>query len=374
MPNPYDPQNPANPQYFGGRKEMLKISNERLEKAVRQRQSGGILAYGYRGSGKTSLLRKIASIVEPDESAPNNVISTYRRLSRETNETELYQVLVEDTIDKVNRRKNLIQKLISNYKAKSIAVPSILEIEIENINDIAGQTPYHKFKTILNNINNADYLLIQIDDADYLTKNAIGELKTISEEQGKTPIVLVISGGIEFEQRLVNEYSPVSRIFSGASFNLGAFKREETQEVLENPLANEDTRWSGEGIDKVHELSGGYPYLVQCIAHASYEEHTQIGKDKVTGQLQNALSLGKPWLSHTIETASDEDIRCFLRVINLNKLKFTSAEMTSAGVASPYIGRLVKLKIIDQISRGRYQLVQPPIIAYYHALERGIEV
>ena len=62
MPNPYDPQNPAKPDYFGGRIEALQIANERLDRAFRSNQSGGILVYGHRGVGKSSLLKKCLSV------------------------------------------------------------------------------------------------------------------------------------------------------------------------------------------------------------------------------------------------------------------------------------------------------------------------
>ena len=61
MPNPYDPQTPARPEYFGGREQVLRKLRERIAIAKEHKKSGGILIFGHRGVGKTSLLNKIIS-------------------------------------------------------------------------------------------------------------------------------------------------------------------------------------------------------------------------------------------------------------------------------------------------------------------------
>jgi hypothetical protein len=109
------------------------------------------------------------------------------------------------------------------------------------------------------------------------------------------------------------------------------------RKALQNPLVAQATSWSEEAIKEIHKLSRGYPFLVQCIAYVSYQEGTIIDAARVRASLNAALEIGKPWLSHVLGNASDNDIR-----------------------------------IIKKVSRGRYFLIQPPIIAYYHSLKRGI--
>ena len=123
----------------------------------------------------------------------------------------------------------------------------------------------------------------------------------------------------------------------------------------------------------MQELSGGYPYLVQCLASACYADGINIDAARVTDNIKNALATGKAWLSHEIPGASDNDIKSFLRIAEMHKSTFTSSEMSDSGIAPPYIGRLVGLKVIKKISRGRYKLNKAPIIAYYHSLERHLQ-
>src|SRR3989338_7139017 len=110
MSNPYDPQSPAKPDYFGGRKQILQIVEERMGKAKEQEQSGGILIYGHRGVGKTSLLKKIINLADP-ENKGQNIVAVYRRLPKTTSDSELYQIIAESVLEEINNKKNLFEKI-----------------------------------------------------------------------------------------------------------------------------------------------------------------------------------------------------------------------------------------------------------------------
>lgn len=375
MANPYDPQNPVKPNFFGGRKHVLETASARIEKARTQKQSGGVLVYGYRGAGKTSLLTKIISIAVPvtEDKPQSNAISIYRRLSKTTSDEELYQMLIEDLLQEIRQRKSMIDKLRSISEKISSAKIPLADIEFK-LEERGGISHYNRWRSLIRSLENVDFVLVAIDDADFLSPEALSDLKSIVEDQNKTPVLLVVSGGIEFEERLVDDYSPIARIFSGASFNIGEFKLEETKEVLQNPLVGQDTNWTEDGLKEAHKLSRGYPYLVQCIASASYVENGAIDASRVKTSLNSALNIGKPWLSHELETASDNDFRSFLKIAGSGKTTFKSSELGDIGVSPPYIGRLVSLGVLKKISRGRYDIVKPPIIAYYHALARGIKL
>ncbi|MBI5635396.1 AAA family ATPase [Candidatus Micrarchaeota archaeon] len=369
MVNPYDPQNPAKPKYFGGRENILEVVKGRIDKARLQGQSGGVLVYGYRGVGKTSLLKKIVDLAKEGGEAGNPLV-IYRRLSKTTSESELYSIIIETIVEEIDQRKNAVQKLLP----AKISSARVLDVEFQFDDNWKQKTPFFRWNSFVQNSKNIDFILVAIDDADYLTPEALGELKTIVESQSKNPVLLVVSGGIEFEERLVEDYSPIVRVFSGASFNLGEFELNETKEVLLKPLGESNTHWNDDAIKEVHTLSRGYPYLVQCLASASYAENSDITKSRVLNSRSAAIEIGKGWLSHELERASDNDILSFLKIAKTSKPVLKSSEIQDAGVSPPYIGRLVVLGVIKLISRGRYAVHKPPIIAYYHALKRNIPI
>jgi len=69
MTNPYDPQTPARPEYFGGREHILAKVRERIAIAQEHTKSGGILIFGHRGVGKTSLIAQTEYILRSSATA-----------------------------------------------------------------------------------------------------------------------------------------------------------------------------------------------------------------------------------------------------------------------------------------------------------------
>ncbi|MBI3588633.1 AAA family ATPase [Candidatus Micrarchaeota archaeon] len=371
MPNPYDPQNPAKPDYFGGREQVLVKVQERFERARIQRQSGGILVQGHRGVGKTSLLNKITNIAAFDsQDTPSKLLVIYRRLSRTTSDNELYQLLNEEISVQVAARRSFLENLAS--QANRIHSLSAFELTVDIKAESQKQSAYQVWKSCLAGLRNADFVLLALDDADYLSPEAVGELKTIVEGPNPIPVVLVVSGGIDFEENLIKDYSPISRIFSGASFNLGHFTLEETKEVLEKPLSSEGTKWDASAVSALHRLTAGYPYLVQCLASATYLDNQTITAARVEGSVRSAVEIGRSWLDHEVSDASDQDVICFDKIARINKDILRSVEMSDEGISAPYIGRLVKLGVLKKISRGRYRIHKSPMIAVYLMLKRGL--
>ncbi len=371
MPNPYDPQTPAKPEYFGGRHKVLAAIKDRIESAKVHKKSGAALIYGHRGVGKTSLLNKIIDEAKGTEDSSTNILYFYRRLGRTTNDEELYRLLNEELVAAIDNRKNFIERLQSIGKQIGSVDLKLVEVKINS--DSQQKSPYQLWKSYINKIHNIDYILVAIDDADFLSVEAIGELKSLVEEVGSIPVLLIVSGGIHFEGKLVNDYSPVARIFSGASFNIGKLDREETKDVLEKPLVKENARWDDDAVDEIHKLTGGYPYLIQCLAKASYIENKTITKEQVRSHIKDAIDIGKSWLSHEIPNASDQDVISFVKITQLEKNVFQSVDMAKIGIQAVYIGRLVKLGIIKKISRGRYELQKSPIIAEFEKLKRELK-
>ncbi len=370
MTNPYDPQTPARPEYFGGREQVLKIVRERIAIAKEHSKSGGILIYGHRGVGKTSLINKIISEMSGSEDNPSDILIISRRLARTTNDQELYKLLNEELKQQVEKRKNLIEKI--KTAAKNIEGISAFNFSFDRLKKDVEQSQYHQWRENVENLKNVKLILITLDDADFLSIEAIGELKTIVEEISNTPILLTISGFMDFEEKFVDKYSPVARIFSGANFNIGRFSLEETSEVLDKPLINNKTKWDRVAIQVVQKVTSGYPYLVQCIASASYIENYTITEKRVKECIKQAVNIGKSWLDHEIPEASNQDVISFAKIAKLDKDIVQSTEISRVGVSPPYIGRLVKLKILKQIRRGRYSIEKSPMIATFELLKRGL--
>lgn len=281
-------------------------------------------------------------------------------------------MLNEELRQQIANRKNLLDRIRTATKSVNSVAAFELSIGFSQPNE--EKTPYSQWRELVGALKNVGLILIAIDDADFLAREAIGELKTIVEELSLTPILLIISGFVGFEEKLVDDYSPVARIFSGADFNIGKFSLEEIKEVLLKPLANEKTQWTDGAIVAVQKYTSGYPYLVQCIASASYIENATIDEKRVKDSINSAVAIGKSWLEHEIQEASDQDVISFARIASLDKDIMQSTEISKVGVSPPYIGRLVRLGILKKVRHGRYSLEKSPMIANFELLKRGLSL
>src|SRR5579863_7697306 len=91
--NPFDPQRPTPPEAFAGRARLLERVAVAVDAAREQRAGSAILVHGHRGSGKTSALRKIESLLLA--AAPDSVVIEVP-LNEPSSESDLLGGIVEE--------------------------------------------------------------------------------------------------------------------------------------------------------------------------------------------------------------------------------------------------------------------------------------
>jgi len=369
---PYDPQRPASPGTFAGRRELLEFTGNALQVAATLHRGSAILLYGYRGSGKTSALRKIQSIVR--ESAPRGVVV---EVPLRVPSTEA--MLVHSVAEMVRREVASQEKLTSRMKKAlgNLSSITVLGSGIERTRPAAftPSTLLCVWKDALLALGDLPLLAICIDDAELLKAGEIGILKTMVETDSPVPILMVVAGGPELIEKLsLREASPILRSFSGAVFDIGQFSEEETLEALEAPVKqiNGTGRWDSSAVSAIHRLTHGYPYLVQCFAAAAYRDSRRIKEEDVQRAIPGALQLASSWLERELPEASDEDIRAFAKIATSGKVEFRSSDALRMGINHIYLSRLTTQGVLKKLARGHYELRIAPAIAYFHALRRGL--
>jgi type II secretory pathway predicted ATPase ExeA len=371
--NPYAPGQPADPRSFAGRRELLRQTVDAVEVATKLQRSTAILLHGYRGSGKTSILRKIQDQVL--QLSPNS-ITVELPLRSMTPEDRLLASLVLEVTRQLGARKS-VTKSAKEFLARvnGLTIPGGFGISLGEDSSTRAGSALALWRDCVESLEGIPLVVISIDDAELLDPSGLGALKTIAEAHSTTPVILLVTGGVEFSDRLAQaDASPVARIFSGSRFDVGGFSEPETREALESPLAalKLGGKWTEGAAAEVHRMSHGYPYLVQCIAHAAYSEGGRIDEARVAGALDKALAVASSWLQRECADASDQDIVSFALIGGTGKSVLRSSEIQSLGVQAPYIGRLVRQKVLLKVSRGHYEVRKAPVIAYYHMLRRKL--
>lgn len=353
---------------------MVERAEGAIEEATKIQRSSAILLHGYRGSGKTSGIRKIQSVARTR--SPRCLIAEIQ-LRAHSSEDQLLASVVADLKRQLESRGGIAGRLkswLDRLNSVNLVGSGIGLAPKEAASPGNGLMLW---RSLVDALEDVPFLVVCIDDAELLDSTGIGALKTIAESHSATPTILVVAGGVELSDRLAQkDASPIARIFSGSRFDIGEFSAAETKAALEAPVKKlgGSARWTPDGVREVQSLSHGYPYLVQCVASASYAEGGQLDANQVRQSVEGALKVASSWLERECSDASDEDIRAFARIAATHKTELRSSEITGLGIQSPYVGRLVKQKILKKISRGHYELRKAPVIAYYHALQRKISI
>ncbi len=368
---PYDPQRPATPESFAGRQDLLTFAEDAVEAAATARRASAMLLYGYRGSGKTSALRKIESIVR--QTVPRSAVVEIPLRVPST------EVMLVHSIAEMIRREVASKTGLTNRMRRALASLSAVTV----LGSGVERTPPHVltvtlltvWKDALAALGDLPLLAICIDDAELLKTAEIGILKTIIETESPVPILTVVAGGPELIEKLsARDASPILRSFSGAVFDIGQFSEAETSEALDAPLKRSKGtgRWDSSAVVALYRLTHGYPYLVQCFAAAAYREGRRIKEEDVQAAIPEALRLASPWLERELPTASDEDIRAFAKIASSGKLEFRSSDALRMGINPIYLSRLSDQGVLKRQARGFYELRKAPAIAYFHFLRRGL--
>lgn len=371
---PYDPQRPASPRTFAGRKELIAFVENALQVGAVLQRGSAMLLSGYRGSGKTSGLRKIQAIVR--EKAPTAIVVEVP-LRVPSSEAMLVHGIAEMVRRQVASKPRLtirMKQALESLNSITVLGSGFQRTTPRGVTPSTLLTVWRDALTVLEDL---PILCICIDDAELLKTGEIGILKTMVETEAAVPLLMAVAGGPELMEKLSHrESSPILRAFSGAVFDIGQFTLEETQEALEAPLKSVKGtgRWESSAVRAIYHLTHGYPYLVQCFAAATYREGRRLNENDVQDAVPEALKLASSWLERELPEASDEDIRSFAKLAGLNKGDLRSADVLRLGINHIYLARLTAQGVLRRVARGHYELRKAPAIAYFHALRRGLDL
>lgn len=325
---------------------------------ARRKVHGGILLSGHRGIGKTSALRAI------EAGLPEGIAVVRIRFSKKLRLEEFAAELLGH-----------IRAQLEDWKARlHIAEIQLPIITIRREPRSEGEaSPSVALLRTFRALSNVGILWLSLDDMDYVDRDALSLLKSAMEEAQRPTVVMAVAGGPELRQHLVTEHSPIIRFFTGSDFDLSHFTLEETREALQLPVKKTagSPQWTESSIREVHRWTSGYPYLVQCLAYSTYSSG-RLDAAAVTRSVERALALAGTWMQQEISRASDQDIRAFDKIAGDGRTEWRSSDLNRLGINPIYVGRLVKLGVLNKIARGHYVVVKPPMIARYHMWRRKL--
>jgi tetratricopeptide (TPR) repeat protein len=262
--NPYIAGAPvmASEMFFGRQKLLSRILN------VLHHNS--LMITGERRIGKTTFLYHLKKALEADEGSEYRFVPVFIDLQG-VSEEAFFHAVMADVLDNLKLTPASLSGLRFAAGAQGYDGRDFSHDMQRVIEHLKSSTP-RKVKLVL--------LIDEVDVLNQFSERINQRLRGIFMKTFAEHLVAIMSG-VGIKRTWTSEGSPWYNFFD--QIELSAFTREEAEELIRRPV-EQVFRWDAEAVERILELSGLKPYVVQKYCIHAVNRMLEQGRTTITAE------------------------------------------------------------------------------------------
>ena len=379
LPNPYRPGAGMSPAYLAGRDNTINEAQNILQAINYGYSARSVVYYGLRGVGKTVLLNYIENLAdEMDLPSEYMEIAERDRIFQYQMALHIYKL-----INRLSLLKNIeshIKKALSILKAFTIKYGcDDISIEVGPANGISDtgnlandMTELFLALGVIAQKQNKGVVLF-IDEIQYIKDDEFEALmEAIHRTNQKNYPIVIFSAGLPKIAKIAGDVkSYAERLFD--FIEIDSLNNEEAKLALIEPAKKFQINYTDEAINKIIEITQGYPYFLQEYGKWVWEckKEESVIDIKIVNKAYDKFeqSLDKAFFKVRHDRATAREIEFMTAMVACEKLPCSTKEIAnimgeSIQAISPLRAQLIHKGFIYAAKRGEVDFTVPQFDKY----------
>ena len=379
LPNPYRPGAGMSPAYLAGRDNTINEAQNILQAINYGYSARSVVYYGLRGVGKTVLLNYIENLADEMD-----LPSEYMEIAERDRSFQYQMALhIYKLINRLSLLKNIeshIKKALSILKAFTIKYGcDDISIEVNPANGISDtgnltndMTELFLALGVIAQKQNKGVILF-IDEIQYIKDDEFEALmEAIHRTNQKNYPIVIFSAGLPKIAKIAGDVkSYAERLFD--FIEIDSLNNEEAKLALIEPAKRFQINYTDEAVNKIIEITQGYPYFLQEYGKWVWEckEEKSIIDIKIVNKAYDKFeqSLDKAFFKVRHDRATAKEIEFMTAMVACEKLPCSTKEIAnimgeSIQAISPLRAKLIHKGFIYATKRGEVDFTVPQFDKY----------
>lgn len=371
LPNPYRPGAGMSPAYLAGRDNTIHEAQNILQAINYGYSARSVVYYGLRGVGKTVLLNYIENLADEMD-----LPSEYMEIAERDRSFQYQMALhIYKLINRLSLLKNIeshIKKALSILKAFTIKYGcDDISIEVNPANGISDtgnlandMTELFLALGVIAQKQNKGVVLF-IDEIQYIKDSEFEALmEAIHRTNQKNYPIVIFSAGLPKIAKIAGDVkSYAERLFD--FIEIDSLNNEEAKLALIEPAKRFQINYTDEAVNKIIEITQGYPYFLQEYGKWVWEckKEESIIDIKIVNKAYDKFeqSLDKAFFKVRHDRATAREIEFMTAMVACEKLPCSTKEIAnimgeSIQAISPLRAQLIHKGFIYAAKRGEVDL------------------